>query len=63
MGRNQYKGHRIQIVSYTRSSGRSAPLLLAPAEVWGALWALLGAFGPSSVAEGAKQKILNFVSK
>merc|ERR1712030_250090 len=36
----------------TRSSGRSAPLLLAPAEGWGALrapralWALLGAFGP-----------------
>ena len=30
----------------TRSSGRSAPLLLAPVEGWGALRALLGAFGP-----------------
>ena len=39
---------------YTRSSGRSAPLLLAPAEGWGALRAptalraVLGAFGPQS---------------
>ena len=40
-------------IFYTRSSGRSALLLLAPAEGWGALRApralraLLGAFGPS----------------
>ena len=53
----------------TRSSGRSAPLLLAPAESFGALRApralkaLLGAFGPSSVEEGSKQNILNLVSK
>ena len=43
----------------TRSSGRSAPLLLAPAEGWGALQApmalraVLGAFGLSSIVEGA----------
>ena len=30
----------------SRSSGHSAPLLPAPAEGQGALWALLGAFGP-----------------
>ena len=53
----------------TRRSGRYAPILLAPAEGWGALWApralraLLGAFGPSSVAEGVKEDILNLVSK
>ena len=45
----------------TRSSGGSAPFLLAPVQGWGALqapralWALLGAFDPSSVAEGAKE--------
>ena len=33
-------------IKNTRSSGRSAPLLLAPAEGLGALRALLGAFGP-----------------
>ena len=53
----------------TRRSGRYAPILLAPAEGWGALQAprarqaLLGAFGPSSVGEGSKQNILNLVSK
>ena len=31
---------------FTKSSGHYAPLLLAPAEGLGALWALLGAFGP-----------------
>ena len=35
----------MKIIS-TRSSGRSAPLLLAPVESWGALRALLGAFRP-----------------
>ena len=44
------KGSRISfhyiILFVYRSSGRSAPFLLAPAEGWGALWALLGAFGP-----------------
>ena len=40
---------------YTRRYGRYAPILLAPAEGWGALQApsalqaLSGAFGPSSV--------------
>ena len=65
----------IQIVQFdclvlqTRRSGRYAPILLAPAEGWGALRApralraLLGAFGPSSVGEGSKQNILNLVSK
>ena len=33
-------------IFYTRSSGRSAPLLLAPAEGLGALWAPQGSFGP-----------------
>ena len=53
----------------TRRSGRYVPILLAPAEGWGALWApkalqaLLGAFGLSSVAEGAKENIVNLVSK
>ena len=47
----------------TRRSGRYAPILLAPAESWGALRALLGDFGPSSVGEGSKQSILNLVSK
>ena len=32
----------------TRSSERSTPLPLAPAEGWGALRAVLGAFGPQS---------------
>ena len=50
---------------YTRRSGHYAPILLAPAVGWGALqatralWALLGAFGPSSVGEASKQNILN----
>ena len=47
----------------TRRSGRYTPILLAPVEGWGALHALLGAFGPSSVGEGSKQNILNLVSK
>ena len=34
------------IIYYTRSLGRSMPLLLAPIESWGALRALLGAFSP-----------------
>ena len=35
------------ILHITRSVGRSAPLLLAPAEGWGALRAPLGPFLPS----------------
>ena len=31
----------IKIICNTRSSGHSAPLLLAPAEGWEALWALM----------------------
>ena len=54
--------HRSNFISTTRY-GRYTPILLAPAEGWGALWALLGAFGPSSVGEGSKQNILNLVSK
>ena len=42
---------------------RSAPLLLASAKDWGALWALLEAFGPFSVEEASKQNILNLGSK
>ena len=49
--------------TYTRRSGRYAPILLAPAEGWGALRALLGAFETSLVGEGSKQNILNVVSK
>ena len=30
----------------TRRSGNYMPIHLAPTEGWGALWALLGAFGP-----------------
>ena len=35
------------LICNARRSGRYAPILLAPAEGWGALWALIGAFGPS----------------
>ena len=37
---------RGQEILTTRSSGRSTPLLLAPAEGWGTLWAVLRAFSP-----------------
>ena len=38
---------KFKIFKYTRNSGRYAPLFLAPAESWGALWApWYGAFGP-----------------
>ena len=37
---------RTGIYSDNRRSGRYAPIHQAPAEGWGALWALLGAFGP-----------------
>ena len=56
-------------IVHTRRSGHYAPILLAPAEERGAiwtpmaLWALLGAFCPSSIGEDSKQNILNFVSK
>ena len=36
----------IILIYYTRRSGRYSPIFLAPSEGWGALWALLGAFGP-----------------
>ena len=50
----------------TRSSGRYAPLLLAPAEDLGALRALLGAFGPllsSSIQKYTLRKLVIFKSK
>ena len=43
------------VLYYTRSLGRSVPLLLAPVEGWGALQALLGAFGPLSLPPPPKK--------
>ena len=51
------------IIIFTRSLGYSAPLLLAPAEGWRALRVLLWPSVSSSVPEGAKEYILNLVSK
>ena len=50
----------------TRSLGRYMPLLLAPAEGFGALQALLGAFGPllsSSIQKYTLRKFVIFKSK
>ena len=44
----------------TINSGHSAPLLLAPAEGYGAL---LGAFDPPLVVDSSKPNINNLVSK
>ena len=44
----------------TRSLGCSAPLLLAPAEGWGALWALLGAFSPLFSSRRCKRRHSQF---
>ena len=57
------------IIFGTRRSGCYVPILLAPAEGWGP-FGPLGPFGPfwgpsapSSEAEGAKEDILNLVSR
>ena len=52
--------NNIKQYNTTRRSGHYAPILLAPAEVWGPF---LGPSAPSSVAEEAKEDTLNLVSK
>ena len=47
----------------TRRSVRYAPILLAPAEGWGALWALLGAFGPLFSTRRCKRRHTQFSVK
>ena len=53
----------------TRSLGHSTPLLLAPAEGWGALralralWALLGALGPLFSSRICKRRYIQYSVK
>ena len=49
--------------SITRSSGYSVLLLLAPAEGWGAIRALLGAFGPLFKSKRCKRRHTQFSVK
>ena len=46
VSRLDYVMMNLSNITNTRSLGCSVPLLLGPAEGLGALWALLGAFGP-----------------
>ena len=56
----------ISVIYLTKSSGHSIPLLLAPAEDWGALWAPSGPWGPTGgllPLVGSKLLKVNYMSR